>query len=162
MLVLVFSCRVMTNSFQHHRPQRARLPCPSLSPRVCSNSCPLSLWCHPTISSSVLPFSSCLRSFPASGSFPMSQFFTRWPKDWSFSFSISPSNEHSEQISFRIGRFDLLAVQGTQESSPAPQFKSINPSVLSFLHSPALTSMHDHWKIHRLYRLGQQSNVSAF
>ena len=116
MLVLVFSCRVMTNSFQHHRPQRARLPCPSLSPRVCSNSCPLSLWCHPTISSSVLPFSSCLRSFPASGTFPMSQFFTRWPKDWSFSFSISPSNEHSGLISFRIDWFHLLAVQGTLKS----------------------------------------------
>ena len=66
-------------------------PCPSPTPRVYLNSCPLSQWCHPTISSSVVPFSSCLQSFPASGSFQMSQFFP--PKYWSFGFSISPSNE---------------------------------------------------------------------
>ena len=76
----------------------------------------------------------------------------RWPKYWSFSFSISPSNEHSGLISFRMDWLDLLAVQGThsQESSPTPQFKSINSSVLSFLHSPTLTSIHDHWKNHSL------------
>ena len=73
--------------------QHSRLPCPSLSPRVCSNSCPLSQWCHPTISSSVAPFS-CPQSFPASGSFPMSQLFASGG-DWNFSFSISPSNEYS-------------------------------------------------------------------
>ena len=72
-----------------------------------------------------------------------------WPKYWSFSFNISPSNEYSGQISFRIDSLDLLAVQGnSQESSPAPQFKSINSSVLSFLYSPTLTSIHDHWKSH--------------
>ena len=70
----------------------------------------------------------------------MSQFI-RWPKYWSFSFSISPSNEYSELISFRIDWLDLLAVQGTLKSSPAPQFKSINYSALSFLHSPTLTSI---------------------
>ena len=76
-----------------------------------------SVWCHPTISSSVIPFSSCLQSFPASGSFPMSQFFRiRWPKYWSFSFSISPSNEYSGLICFRIDWFDLLAVQTTVKS----------------------------------------------
>ena len=70
----------------------ARLPCPSLSPGVCSNSCPLSWWCHPTISSSVTPFSSCPQSFPASGSFPMSQFFASGGQSiWNFNFSISPS-----------------------------------------------------------------------
>ena len=74
----------------------------------------------------------------------------RWPKYWSFSFSISPSNEYSGLISFRIKWFDLLAVQGTQESSPAPQFESINSSALSFLHSPTLTSIHDHRKNHSL------------
>ena len=75
----------------------------------------------------------------------------RWPKDWSFSFSISPSNEYSGQISFRTDWFDLLVVQGTlKESSPTPQFKSINSSVLSFLHSPTFTSIHDHWKNHSL------------
>ena len=74
----------------------------------------------------------------------------RWPKYWSFSFSISPSNEHSGLISFKMDWLDLLAVQGTLKSSPRPQFKSINSSVLSFLHSPTLTSIHDHWKNHSL------------
>ena len=70
----------------------------------------------------------------------------RWPKYWSFSFSISPCNEHPGLISFRIDWLDLLADQGTQESSPTPQFKSINSSALSLLHSPTLTSIHDHRK----------------
>jgi len=70
----------------------------------------------------------------------------RWPKYWSFSFNISPSNEHPELIFFRMDWLDLLAVQGTQESSSTPQFKSINSSVLSFLYSPTLTSIHDYWK----------------
>ena len=74
----------------------------------------------------------------------------RWPKYWSFSFSIFPSIEHPGLISFRMDWLDLLAVQGTQESSPTPQFKSINSSVLSLLHSPTLTSIHDHWKNHSL------------
>ena len=72
----------------------------------------------------------------------------RWPKYWSF--SVSPSNEYSGLISFSIDWFDLLAVQGTLESSPAPQFKSINSSALSFLHSPTLTSIHDYWKNYSL------------
>ena len=67
---------VMLDSLQPYGLQHARLPCPLPTPRACSNSCPLSLWCHPTISSSVIPFSSCLQSFPAAGSFPVSQFFT--------------------------------------------------------------------------------------
>ena len=75
----------------------------------------------------------------------------RWPKYWSFSFNISPSNEHPGLISFRMDWLDLLAVQrDSQESSPTPQFKSINSSVLSFLYSPTLTSIHDHWKNHTL------------
>ena len=74
----------------------------------------------------------------------------RWPKYWSFSFSISPSNEHPGLISFRMDWLDFLAVQGTQESSPTPQFKSINFSVVSFLCSPTLTSIHDHWKNYSL------------
>ena len=85
--------------------------------RAYSNSCPSSLWCYPIISSSVIPFSSRLQSFPASGSFQMIQFFAiRWPKYWSFSFSISPSNEYSGLISFRMDWFELLAVQGTLKS----------------------------------------------
>ena len=95
--------------------QHTRLPCPSLSHGVCSNSCPLSRECHPTISSSVIPFSSYLQSFPASGSFPdKSVLPIKWPKYWSF--SISPSSEYSELLSFRIDWFDLLAVQGTLKS----------------------------------------------
>ena len=73
---LLFSCSVMSDSLWPHGLQYTRLPCSSLSPAVCSNSLPLSQWCHPTISSSVVPFSSCLQSFPASGSFPLSQLFT--------------------------------------------------------------------------------------
>ena len=88
----------------------------------------------------------------------------RWPKDWSFGFSISPSNEYSGLISFRIDWFDLLAVQGTQETSLIPQFKSINSLALSFLYSPTLTSIHDYWKNHSFDQMDlcQQSNVSTF
>ena len=75
---------------------------------------------------------------------------TRWPKYWSFSFNISPCNEHSGLISFRMDWLDLLAVQGTQESSSTPQFKSISSLAVSFLYSPILTSIHDHWKNHSL------------
>ena len=74
----------------------------------------------------------------------------RWPEYWSFSFSISPSNEHPGLISFKMDCWISLQSRDFQESSPAPQFKSINSSVLSFLHSPTLTSIHDHWKNHRL------------
>ena len=75
MLLLLFSCEVMSDSLWPHRLQHTRLLCSSLSLRACSNSCPLSRWCYPTISSSVIPFSSCLQSFPASGSFPMNRLF---------------------------------------------------------------------------------------
>ena len=112
-----FSHSVMSDSLQPHEPQHARPPCPSLTPGVYLNSCPLSQWYHPTISSSVVPFSSCLQSFPASGSFQMSQALRiRWPKYWSFSFNISPSNEHPGLISFKMDWLDLLAVQGTLKS----------------------------------------------
>ena len=105
----------------------------------------MSVRCHPTILSSVIPFSSCLQSFPAFGSFLMSQFFTSGgQKYWNFSFSISPANEYSGLISFRMGWLDLLAVQGTQESSPTPQFKSVNSLVLSFLYGPTFVSIHDY------------------
>ena len=88
----------------------------------------------------------------------------RWPKYWSFSFSISPSNEYSRLITFGIDWFDLLAVQGTQESSPAPQFESINSSALSLFYGPALTSIHDYYKNHSFdyMDLCRQSTVSAF
>ena len=107
----------MSDSLRLHGQQHTRLPCPSPTPGDCSNSCPLSQWCHPTVSSSVIPFSSCLQSFPAAGSFPNESVLRiRWPKYWSFSFSISPSNEYSGLISFMIDWFDLLAVQRTLKS----------------------------------------------
>ena len=113
-----FSRSVVSDSLWPHGLQHPRPPCPSPTPRVYSNLCPLSWWCHPTISSSVISFSSCLLSFPASGSFQMSsQLFTfRWPKYWSSSFNISPSIEYLGLISFRMDWLDLLAVQGTLKS----------------------------------------------
>ena len=105
-----FSRSVVSDSLRPHGLQHARPPCPSPTPRAYSNSCPLSWWCHWTISSSVIPFSSCVQSFPASGSFPMSRFFASGGQSiGSFSFSISPSNEYSGLISFRMDWFDLLA-----------------------------------------------------
>ena len=97
--------------------QHARLFCPSITPGTCSNSCPLSQWYHPTISSSVIPFSSCLKSFPASGSFPMSQFFASGGQSigTSASASVLPMNIQG-LICFMINWFDLLAVQGTLKS----------------------------------------------
>ena len=109
-----FSCSILSDSLWPHELQHARPPCPSPTPRVHPNPCPLSWWCHPTISSSVVPFSSWLQSFPASGSFPMSQLFAS--KYWSFSINISSSNEHPGPISFRMEWLDLLAVQGTHKS----------------------------------------------
>ena len=99
-----------------YESQHARPPCPSPTPRVYSNSCPSSWWCHRAISSSVVPFSSSPQSLPASGSFPVSQLCMMWPKYWSFSFTVSPSNEHPGLISFRMDWLDLLAVQGTLKS----------------------------------------------
>ena len=110
-----FSRSVMSSSLWPHGPQHTRPPCPSPTPRVYSNSCPLSQWCHATISSSVIPFSSCLQSFPPI--FPNESVLRiRWPKYCSFSFNISPSNEYSGLISFGIDWLDLLAVQRTLRS----------------------------------------------
>ena len=114
--LLLFSHSVVFDSLLSHGLRHARLPGPSPSPGACSNSCPLSQWCHQTISSSVVPFS-CLQSFPASAaSFLMAALHIRWAKHWNFSFSISPSHEYSGLISFMINRFDLLAFQGTLKS----------------------------------------------
>ena len=142
---------VMSDSLRRHESQHARPPCPSPTPGVHPDSHPWSQWCHPGISSSFVPFSSCPQSLPTSGSFPYeSALHMRWPKNWGFSLSFSPSNEYPGLVSFRMGWLDLLAVQGTQESSLTPQFKSINLLVLRFLQSPTLTSIHDHWKNHSL------------
>ena len=111
----------MSSSLRPHGLQHSKLPCPSPIPRAYSNLCPLSRWCHPTISSSVVPFSSHPLSQP--WIFPSIRVFSnesvlhiRWPKYWSFSFSISPSNEYSGLISFRIDWLDILAVQGTHKN----------------------------------------------
>ena len=113
----------MYNSLRPHGLQHTRLLCPLPPPRACSNSCPLSQWCHPTISSSVVSFSSCLRFSLVSGSFLMK----RYPKYQSFSFSISPSNEYSGLISFRIDWLGL-AIHETLESPL--QHHSLKASVL--------------------------------
>ena len=111
-----FSGSVMSDSLQPHGLQHTRPPCPSPTPRVCSNSCPLSLWCHPTILSSFIPFSSRLQSFPASVFSSESALRIRWPQYWSFSRSITPSYEYSGLISFMMDWLNLLAVQGTLKS----------------------------------------------
>ena len=109
-----FSHSVVSDSLRLHGLQHTRPLCPSPTPGVYPNSCPLSQWCHPTISSSVVPFSSCPPIFPSIRVFSSeSALRMRWPKYWSFSFNISPSNEHSGLISFRMDWLDLLAVQGT-------------------------------------------------
>ena len=122
----------------HGRNSCSRHPCPSPTP-----------WDY-------LPSYPLLSPSPPASFFPSIRVFSiesvllnRWPKYWSFSFSISPSNEHSGLISFRMDLLDLLAVQrDSQESFSIPQFKSMNSLVLSFLYSPTLTSIHDHWKNH--------------
>ena len=105
--VTQFSCSVASDSLWSHGLQHASLPCPSPAPRACSNSSPLSQWCHPTISSSIIPFSSPLQSFPASGSFPVSQFFELGAE------GVQPFQWIFRTDFFRIHWFDLLAVQGT-------------------------------------------------
>ena len=112
-----FSHSVVSNSLWHYGLRHARPPCPSPTPRACPNSCPLSQWCHPIISSSAVPISPHLQSFLASGSFQMSQFFTSGGQSIGvFSFTISHSNEYSGPISFRMDWFNLLAVQRTLKS----------------------------------------------
>ena len=114
------SCSVMSDSLRPRELQHTRLPCPSPTPGVYPNPCPLSQWCHSTISSSVVPFSSCPQSTPKDPSIRVfsneSALCIRWPKYWSFSFKISLTNEHSGLISFRMDWLELLAVQGTLKS----------------------------------------------
>ena len=144
-----FSRSVVSDSLRPHEPQHARPPCPSPTPRVDSNSCPLSQRWHSAISSSVIPISSHLQSFPASGSFPMSQFFTSGGQSIrvSASASVLPVNI---QDWFPLGWTGWISLQskGLSRAFPTLQFKSINSLALSFLHSPTLTSIHDYWKNH--------------
>ena len=141
---------VMSDSLWPHGLQHARSPCPSPTLRVYTNSSPLSWWCHPTISSFVVPFSSYLQSFPASGSFEMSQFFISGGQSIGISASTSvlPMNiQDWFPLGWTVGS---CSPRDSQESFPMPQFKSINSSALNFLYSPTLISMHDYWKNHSL------------
>ena len=132
-----FSCLVVSDSLWPHGSQHNRPPCASPTPGTYSNSCPSSRWCHPAIWSSVIPFSYCPRSLPASEFFVFVFLFfspkestlrIRWPKYWSFSYSISPSSEHSGLISFRMDWLDLLTAQGTLKS--LLQHRSSKPSII--------------------------------
>ena len=149
---------------QPHELQHTRLSCPSLSSWVCSNSCPLNQWYHPTISSSIILFS-CLQSLPASGSFPRSWLFTLDGQSTgaSASASVLPMNI---QDWFPLGFTGLISLQskGLSRVFSAPQLASINSSALSLPHSPTFTSIHDYWKNHSFDYTDfcPQSNVSAF
>ena len=160
----------MSDSLQPHELQHARLPCPLLSPRICSNSCPLSQWCHPTSSSSITPFSSCPLSFPASRSFPMSFTLIKrlFPSGGqsigaSASASVLPMNILSW---FPLGLTGLISLlsKGLSRVFSSTKYKSINSLVLSLLYGPTLTSIHDYWKNHSFeyMDLCWQSDVSAF
>ena len=128
--------------------KHARLLCPSLTPGAYSNSLE-------SVSDAIQPSHSLVSPFPLPSIFPSTRVFSmesvlhiRWPKYWSFSFSISLSNEYSGLISVRIDWFDLLAVQETLRSLLTSQFKSINSLALSFLYGPTFTSIPDYWKDH--------------
>ena len=151
-MTVQFSCSVMSDPLWPHRLQHTRPPCSSPTPGVNSNSCPLSRWCHPTISSSVIPFSSRLQSFPASGSCQMSQFFTSGGQSTgvSASASVFPMNI---QDWFPLGWTGWISLQSKGVSRVFPnttvqkyQFFSTQLS----LYSPTLTSIHDYWKNHSL------------
>ena len=138
------------------------LPCPSLSPGVCSHACPSHWWCHPTSSSSVAPFSSSpqipsIRVFSNELALPI-----RWPKYWSF--NISPSSEYLGLISFRMDWFDLLAAQGTLKNLLQHHSLKASTLALRLLYGPTLTSIREYWKNHSLdyIDLCRQSEVSAF
>ena len=129
-----FSLSVMSDSLWSHGLQHARLLCPSPAPKACSNSCPSSWWCHPTVSSSVIPFSSHLQSFPASGSFPMNQFFASGGQSIgaSASTSVLPMNIQ-DWLHLGLTGWISLQSKGLSRVFSNTQFKSINFSVLRFL-----------------------------
>ena len=133
-----------------------------LSPRVCSNSCPLGRWCHPPISFSVTPFS-CLQSYPASGSFLMNCLFASGGQSIRASISVLPVSIQGS-FPFRLTVWSPWSPRDSQESSPTPQFKSISSLVLNFLYGPTLIIIHDYWKNHIFdyMDLCWQTNISAF
>ena len=140
-----FSCSVMSDSWWLHGPQHARLPCPSPTPRVCLNSCPLSRWCHPTISSSVVPFSSCPQSFSASGSFQKSQLFASGGQSIGVSASTSVLPMNTQDWS-PLGWTGWISLQSKGLSRV---FSNTTVQKHQFF-SPNLTSIHDYWKNHSL------------
>ena len=144
---LPFSNSVVSDSLQPHGLQHARPSCPSPTPGVHPNSCPMSHWCHSTISSSVIPFSSWPQSFPASGSFPMGQLFASGGQSIgvSASASVLPMNTQ-EWPSLEWTGWIPFQSKGLSRVFSNTTVQSINSSVLSFLHSPTLTSIHDYWK----------------
>ena len=140
LLLLLFSCSVMSNSLQPHGLQHTRLPCPSPSSRACSNSCPSSGWCHPTVSSFVVPLSSCLQSFPASGSFPVSQLFISGVLRIGASLSVLPMNIQGWFPLGLTGLISLLSkgLSRIYSSTVAQiyQFFGAQPFLLSSSHIP--------------------------
>ena len=147
----LFQCShsIVSVSLRPHGLLHARLPCPSQTPRAYSNSCPLSRWCHGTISSSVISVSSCLHSFSASGSFQMSQFFTSSGQSIrvSASASVLPMNTQDWSPLGLTGWISLQS-KGLSRVFSNTTVQKHQFSVLSFLYSPTLTSIHDHWKNH--------------
>ena len=146
-----FSRSVVSDCLQPHDLQHARPPCPSPTPRVHSNSCPLSQWCHPAISFSVVPFSSCPQSLPTSESFPMSQLFSWGGQSTGVSalVSVLPMNIQGWSPVDWIGWISLQS-KGLSRVFSNTTVQKHHSSVLSFLHSPTLTSIHNHWKNHSL------------
>ena len=153
----------MSSSLRPHGLQHAKLPYPSPTPRAYSNSCPLSRWYHPVISSYVVPFSSCLQSCPASGSFPMSQFFTPGGQSIGVSASASVLQMNVQGwFPLELTGWITLQFEGLSRVFLQQQFKTINFSVFSFPYDPTLTTIHDHWKTIALTRWTIISKVSAF
>ena len=144
-----FSHSVVSDSLRPHELQHARPPCPSPSPGVHSDACPSSQWCHPTISSSVVPFYSCLQSFPASGSFPMSQFFASGGQNFRVSASALVLTMNIQDW-FPLGLTGWITLHtiGFSRVFSNTTVLDINSLALSFLYSPTLTSIYDHWKNH--------------
>ena len=146
-----FTCSVMSDSLRPHELQHARPPCPSPTPRVYPNACPLSWWCHPTISSSVVPFSSCPQSFLASGSFQMSQLFPSGGQGLgvSASTSVLPMNTQDWSPLGWTG-WTSLQSKGFSRVFSNTTVQKHQFFGAGFLYSPTLTSIHDHWKNHSL------------
>ena len=163
MLLLLFSCQVMSNSLRPHGLQHTRLLFPSTPPGGWPSSCPLNRWCHPTISSSVVLFSFCLQSFPASGSFPGSQLFTSGSQSIGASASVLPM---SIQGWFPLGLTGLISLlsKGLSRVFSSTTVQEHQFSVLSLLYGPTPTQIHDYWKNHSLdyTDLCWQGDVFAF